>query len=76
MPETTTPVGRRAGRPILVSAVPVGPGTNIGRSCMFLCSVFRALRGMPGGLARFLPCGIGAHHCRLRHIGWESVAMV
>ena len=21
---------------------------------------------------RFLPCGIGAHHCRLRHLGWEK----
>ena len=72
VPEVATPVGKRVGRPISVSAVPVGPGTNIGRSCMFLGSVIRALRGMPGGLARFLPCGIGAHHCRLRHLGWEK----
>ena len=21
---------------------------------------------------RFIPCGIGANHCRLRHIGWEK----
>ena len=72
VPEVAVPVGRRRGRPILVSAVPVGPGTNIGRSCMFLGSVIRTLRGMPGGLARFLPCRIGAHHCRLRHVGWEK----
>ena len=26
---------------------------------------------MPGGLGRFVPCSIGANHCRLRHIGWE-----
>ena len=64
--------GGGGGRPISVSAVPVGPGTNIGRSCMFLGSIIRALRGLPGGLARFLPCGIGAHHCRLRHLGWEK----
>ena len=72
VPETAVPAGRRGGRPILVSAVPVGPGTNIGRSCMFLGSIIRALRCLPGGLARFLPCGIGAHHCRLRHLGWEK----
>ena len=72
VPEVAVPVGRRRGRPISVSAVPVGPGTDIGRSCMFLGSVIRILRGMPGGLERFLPCGIGAHHCRLRHLGWEK----
>ena len=26
---------------------------------------------MPLGLRRFVPCDIGANHCRLRHIGWE-----
>ena len=26
---------------------------------------------MPFGLRRFVPCDIGANHCRLRHIGWE-----
>ena len=72
VPEVAVPIGRRGGRPILVSVVPVGPGTNIGRSCMFLGSLIRTLRGLPGGLARFLPCGIGAHHCRLRHVGWEK----
>ena len=25
---------------------------------------------LPGGLGRFIPCTIGANHCRLRHIGW------
>ena len=73
VPGVAVPAGRRGGRPILVSAVPVGPGTNIGRSCMFLGSIIRALRCLPGGLARFLPCGIGAHHCRLRHLGWGKV---
>ena len=24
-----------------------------------------------GGLGRFVPCCIGANHCRLRHTGWE-----
>ena len=27
---------------------------------------------MPLGLRRFVPCDIGANHCRLRHIGWEQ----
>ena len=26
---------------------------------------------LPGGLGRFVPCSIGANHCRLRHVGWE-----
>ena len=27
---------------------------------------------LPGGLGRFVPCSIGANHCRLRDIGWEK----
>ena len=72
VPDSALPFGRWRGRPISVSAVPVGPGTNIGRCCKFLGSVFMFLGGLPGGLARFLPCSIGAHHCRLRHLGWEK----
>ena len=30
-----------------------------------------ALGDLPGGLGRFLPCRIGANHCRLQSIGWE-----
>ena len=66
------PIGRRRGRPISVSAVPVGPGTNIGRCCKFLGCIIMFLGSLPGGLARFVPCGIGAHHCRLRNIGWDK----
>ena len=29
------------------------------------------MANLPGGLGRFLPCRIGANHCRLRSIGWE-----
>ena len=32
----------------------------------------RALCALPGGIGRFLPCRIGANHCRLRHTGWEK----
>ena len=31
----------------------------------------RSLCLLPGGLERFVPCSIGANHCRLRHLGWE-----
>ena len=32
----------------------------------------RSLCLLPGGLGRFVPCSIGANHCRFRHIGWEK----
>ena len=32
--------------------------------------MLRALGGLPG-LGRFLPCRLGANHCRLRSVGWE-----
>ena len=34
-------------------------------------AMLRALGGLPGGLGRFLPCRLGANHCRLRSVGWE-----
>ena len=69
--EMSVPKSRRLHRPISVSAVPDGPSTDIWRSCRFLGAMIRALSGLPGGLGRFLPCRIGANHCRLRSIGWE-----
>ena len=70
--ECAVPFARRVGRPISVSAVPIGPGIDIGRSCRFLGSLVRFLALLPGGLIRFWPCRIGANHCRLRHLGWEK----
>ena len=32
----------------------------------------RSLCTLSGGIGRFVPCAIGANHCRLRHIGWEE----
>ena len=61
----------RPGRPISVSAVPFGPGIDIWRSCRFIGAIMRSLCLLPGGLGRFVPCSIGANHCRLRHLGWE-----
>ena len=62
----------RPGRPISVSAVPFGPGIDIWRSCRFIGVLMRSLCLLPGGLRRFVPCSVGANHCRLRHIGWEK----
>ena len=62
----------RPGRPISVSAVPFGPGIDIWRSCRFIGALMRSLCLLPGGLRRFVPCSIGANHCRLRHIVWEK----
>ena len=70
--EKAVPRHRRVGRPISVSTVPFGPGIDIWRSCRFFRAIFRALSLLPGGLRRFVPCSIGANHCRLRHIGWEK----
>ena len=67
--EKAVPRSQRSGRPISVSAVPLGPG--IWRSCGFTGGMFRASGTLPGGLGRFLPCNVGANHCRLRHVGWD-----
>ena len=70
--EKASPRYLRPGRPISLSAVPFGPGIDIWRSCRFIGAMMRALCLLPGGLGRFLPCSIGANHCRLRHIGCEK----
>ena len=69
--EKAVPRYRRPGRSISVSAVPFGPGTDIWRSCRVLGALFRGLRDLPLGRRQFVPCDVGADHCRLRHIGWE-----
>ena len=70
--EKAGPRYRRPGRPLSVSAVPFGPGIDIWRSCRFIGAMMRSLCTLPGGIGRFLPCEIGADHCRLRHIGWTK----
>ena len=62
----------RAGRPISVSSVPVSEGIEIRHGCQFLSSLLRALGKLPGGLGRFLPCRLGPHLSRLRHVGWNQ----
>ena len=62
----------RPGRTISVSPVPIGPGIDIWRSCRFIGALMRSLCLLLGRLVRFVPCSIGANHCRLRHIGWAK----
>ena len=71
MLEMSLPKLRRFDRPISVSAVPAGPSIDIWRSCRLLGAMLRALGGLPGGLGGFLPCRLGANHCRLWSVGWE-----
>ena len=62
----------RAGRSILFPSVPVSEGIETRRGCQFLSSLVRALSKLPGGLGRFLPCNLGSHMSRLRHLGWNQ----
>ena len=62
----------RANRPILIPSVPVSEGIEIRHGCQFLCSLVRALAKLPGGIGRFLPCRVGSHMFRLRHLGWNQ----
>ena len=62
----------RAGRPISLLSVPVSEGIEIRHGCQFLNSLLRALCKLPGGLSRFLPCRLGPHLSRLRHVGWNQ----
>ena len=62
----------RLGRPTSVWAAPLGLGIDVWRSCRFIGAMMRSLCLLPGGLGRFVPCSLGANHCRLRHLGWEK----
>ena len=62
----------RGNRPVLIPSVPVSEGIEIRHGCQFISSLVRALAKLPGGLGRFLPCKIGSHMSRLRHLGWNQ----
>ena len=62
----------RANRPILIPSVPVSEGIESRHGCQFMCSLVRALAKLPGGLDRLLPCKLGSHMSRLRHLGWNQ----
>ena len=76
--EKAVPRYRRPGRSFSVSAVPLGPGTDIWRSCRFIGALFRGLRDLPLGLRRFVPCDIGAKLITvgLGTLGGSGVVMV
>ena len=61
-----------ASRSILIPSVPVSEGIEIRHGCQFISSLVRALAKLPGGLGRFLPCRLGSHMSRLRHLGWSQ----
>ena len=62
----------RANRPISFPSVFVSEGIEIRHGCQFISSLVRALAQLPGGIGRFLPCGVGSHLSRLRHLGWNQ----
>ena len=66
--QVTRPHGG-TNRPILFPSVPVSEGNEIRHGCQFLSCLVRALAKLPGGIGRFLPCGVGSHMSRLRHLG-------
>ena len=66
----------QANRLVLIPSVPVSEGIEIRHGCQFLSSLVRALAKLPVGLGWFLPCGLGSHVSRLRHLGGNSVLMV
>ena len=62
----------RANRPILIPSVLKSDGIEIRHCCQCVSSLVRALSNLPGGLGRFLPCGLGSHMSRLRHLDWNQ----
>ena len=62
----------RALRPIFIPSVPVSEGIEIRHGCQFISSLVRALAKLPGGIGRFLPCRVGSHMSKLRHLGWKT----
>ena len=62
----------RAGRPFSVSSVPVSEGIEIRHGYQFISNLVSALGKLPGGLSRFLPCQVGTHLSRLRHLRWNQ----
>ena len=62
-----------ANRPTSFPSVPVSEGIEIRHGCQFLSSLVRALAKLPGGLDRFLPCGVGSHFVQVEASWLESV---
>ena len=56
-------------RPISFSSVPVSEAIEIRHGCQYISSLVRALAKLPDATGRFMPCGVGSHMSRLRHLG-------
>ena len=69
--EKVTRMHLRAHRPICFPPAPVSEGIQIRQGCQFISSLFRALGKLSGGVGWFIiPCAVGGHMSRLRHLGW------
>ena len=56
------------------SAVPLGAGMEMWHRCRFgKSNMLRALGDLSGCLRRFVPCGAGANHCRLKWVQASGV---
>ena len=70
--EKVTGPHARTHRPMLIPSVPVSEGIEIRHDCQFVSSLVRALAKLSGGLGRLLPCSLGSHMSRSRHLGWNQ----
>ena len=70
--EKVTRPHERVHRHISISSVPVSERIAIMKGFQIISSLMRALGKLPGGIGRFLPCGVGSHMSRLRHLGWAQ----
>ena len=70
--ERVTRAELRPNHPILHPSAPVSKGIEIRQGCQFISSLFRVLDKLVGGLGQFIPCRIGGHMSRLRHLGWQQ----
>ena len=59
-------------RPMLIPSDLVSEGIEVRHGCHFISSLVRALAQLPGGVGRFMPCGVGSHMSRFRHLCWNQ----
>ena len=70
--EMVTRLHLRANRLICFPLAPVSEGIQIRQGRQFISSLFSALGKLSGGVGRFIPCAVGGHMSRLRHLGWSQ----
>ena len=57
---------------MIVSSVVVSRRIELRQGCRFISDLVRALVKLPGGVGSFLPCSVGKHMSKSRHIGWDQ----